>query len=257
MNLPPRTLLIGGVSLAQYGLTVEDAAPHPLAGVSSKMSTSPVPGLYGTKPLARRADIQEARFTVTGTLVAANHAALRTAADQVKPLLLRTFTLRWSDDETRQLMGVRCETPDAISIPPFLVQRGVACKLGFLAPDPRWHDVAETTVAFTSAAQAPPLGDAPAYPVITVTGPVVAPAITYGPFTMDFPTLTLGTGEEMVIDCWDMTITVRDAPGAHYASDASDFIVFGDDLCTDVSPSSVAISPAPALAKAVYRRAWL
>lgn len=248
----PRTLIVDGVSMALYGLVMEDVTNH-LSGIPVKWELSPLPGRFGKKKLATRGEIQEVQMIVSGHVGADTRALLGTNMDSLKQAMEgKELNVSFSDREDRQRMKVLLTNPDALTIPPALVQPWCAIKLGFTSPDARWHDVTETTVDFTNGAQPIVLGNVVSYGVITITGPVVAPNIAYGDLIMNFPTLSLGTGKLLVIDCWDMTITVDGLAGAHYLSDDSDFIQYDPGA----GAASISINPVPALAQSVHRRAW-
>lgn len=253
--MPATTLLVNAYDLKALGfvVTTVDHWPTP----EKVYLTAEIPNRAGEVLVAGTPKVLGRTLTVSGALLAATPAALRTALDALKYRLdAGLLDLRVVDDTTRRHMGyltrLLTEQPEGRQFR----QQNLQLTLVFRVLDPYRRDVSLSSVTFTTNT-AMPLGTAPVRPHLirlsasggTVTSPIVTLKTSGGATigTMDFTGASILTGDKIEINCEARTIvkTVSGTP-----SDASSLLAAGDFLTLDPQNGDFITSAWPSLTKA-------
>jgi len=264
-------LIVDGYDLANISLTLEDP-PNAFDGVNKVHKSAPLPGRNGDVPLARAGQGQAARFDTLVWIKGTDHADFRAKLDALRWRLKggRPVTLSLPDETTRY-WDARLENPAALAIAPPMVQTKHRLRLRWLLLDPYAYSVTPTSVNFVGGETDMPMGTGPIMPTVTLVGAggggftdVTLRARTNGGTLIQDMVLqgTVGSGETLIANCRDGTITLE---GANAAS----FLVAGNYLLYDPSehadfpgsdwPTIQAVSIGSgsiSAASASYKRAW-
>lgn len=260
-------LKVNGWDVANAGLELDNNGSGWRDAPEYSHQVANIPGRRAATVLTPEPAISPRRLVVTGTQKAATMAALRSARDLLKLNLEAPGLLEISFGDAGTMDRVHYARLEALKVDPVApaftmpVQK---VRIQLLCEDPREHDAAETVATFTGARVQCPVGTAPSYPRITLTGPVVNPVVTYRDadlverLKMEFQ-VTLAAGEQLVVDCDRLRIT--DAAGVNRASTlkaAPDFVTLDPaDAAGLAGPyPTLEVTPAPGAAEARYRRTW-
>lgn len=164
--------------------------------------------------------------------------------------------LRFPDHPTRY---VSVQLTRGVTTPasPQFIQRILPVELLFTAFDPYFYDDYPTLIALRATATRLVLGTAPSRPVITIRGPATNPVVTFrnsnGATVQTFSlTITLISGDTLVVDCDALTIRLNGATSRMDALTSGDFLTM-DPVLAGQLPT---LTLSSGTGEATYRRAW-
>lgn len=260
----PGPLTINGTDLSTLGFHLSRANGWKDAPKRSR-ATAVRPTRAGA--LRTGADVEAPRtLTLEGTIIAADADGVRTAIDELRAAILRTqpATIILPDAPTRYLLAwLDGHTIDA-GAGPSMIQRMLTTRFDLSLLDPYAYDVAQQTITLGAGVNRAPLGTAPSFPVITISGAATNPIVTlkrWDGTTLATLGLTLTTiaGDTLVIDMDAKTIKKN---GASVLANLTSGDFFALDPATAQQNYGALAAEQPYVVTSsgagttVYRRAW-
>lgn len=164
------------------------------------------------------------------------------------------------DDLLTRYVIARCEAFSVLPFGPSMIQSKLTVQATLTAHDPFSYDISLSTVAGNT--QPLPLGTGPSRPIITLTGAVVNPLISFKDNTGAIVgsmqlTVTAIAGDVIIIDCDAKTIKLNGVLRLDTLT-AGDFFTFDPaDPKYQTPYPSITIAPAPGTSiSSSYRKAW-
>jgi predicted phage tail component-like protein len=254
-------MLADGYDLANIGFKLRE--PTGLGGLAYDLPIAHVPGRDDSVTIGEP-EPKARTLTVVGSISVATMADLATLYSRVDELrwrLERESVQLIFPDHTDRYYTATLLNPDEIRIPPAFNQRMRELRLQFLCPDPRAYATTETTVAFGATAVQMPLGNAKAYPVITLTSPpdtldIIAKNAA-GTEVARLGLVDLAGATTVTIDNRWQIITVDGAAAPAKLVGTTDFFALSPLWATSLSgPWGTLETSVAATASATYRKAW-
>lgn len=242
-----------------YGFTL-DSAPGWLDTPRREIPSAKVLRRGGARVLDNPRD-QVRQLTLRGTVTGTTAQDARDKIDALKlALSLPTGAQFTFDDLLTRYVIARCES---FRVPPFgpsMIQRKLAVEILLTAHDPYSYATTLTTVAGNTPAL--PLGTGPMRPVITLTGAVTNPVITWKNNagatvgTLSF-TVTMIAGDVLIVDSDAKTVKLNGVNRLDLIA-SGDFFTFDPAEPQFQNPyGTFTVAPAPATSISTsYRKSW-
>lgn len=256
--------MINGVDMATLGFRLARATGWKDAPGRTR-ATAVRPTRAGA--LAASSDAESPRtITLDGTIIGADADAARTAIDQVRATILRTqpAELILPDNPTRYLSAwLDGHTVDA-GQGPSMIQRMLSTRISLTALDPYAYDLVAQTITLGAGVNRAPLGTAPSFPVITISGAATNPILTlkrWDGATLATLGLTLTTigGDTLVVDMGAKTI-LKNGASVLASLSSGDFFALHPSTAQQNFGALAAEQPyvttSSGAGTTVYRRAW-
>jgi hypothetical protein len=242
-----------------YGFAL-DSAPSWLDAPRRDIPSAKILRRGGARVLDTPRD-QSRQLTLKGTIISTTTQDARDKIDALKlALSIPTGAQLTFDDLLTRYVIARCES---FRVPPFgpsMIQRKLAVEVMLTAHDPFSYDTTLTTVAGNTPAL--PLGTGPMRPVITLTGAVTNPVITWknnagatvGSLTL---TVIMIAGDVLIVDSDLKTIKLNGVNRLDLLT-AGDFFTFDPaDPQYQAPYGTFTVAPAPGTSTSTsYRKSW-
>ena len=222
-----------------------------------------LPGRVGTISLADEVETEPRRLAISCIQRGTSAANLQTRMRELRQRLAEGVTEIRFEEDSDKVFYCRLERAEVTGIAPMVSQPNQRVRISLLAQDPLIYDRNGTVVGFSSDEAELPLGTAPSFGIIRISGAVTDPVITYKDFRGDTKatlglTATLGATEWREIDM-DKSTIVDDA-GANAIDEMSSggfFSFDAQDAAGEDGPyPTIEVSP-DADCDALYRKSWL
>lgn len=255
---------IDGTDLATHGLSVDRDASGWRDAPEQNFPLRQLPTRVGQALMSKDPNVPGRRLTISGRQKGSSQSDLQKNEDDLKALVLdgrvqvefgaqtgRLFKA-WADGQPRfRPVGPQFAAPWIQDV-----------RIEMLAPDPLMYSTTLFKVDFGSAVVGMPQGTAFTAPKIEIEGPVTDPTIEYrngdGKLVQKLSlSASIPSGNVWTIENDLMTIT-NDAGGNELPSlvSGTDFITMSGRDVTDAGDPTLEISPDPARATCIYRKAW-
>lgn len=198
-------VLVNGTDLGtQWGFVLE----RPADWASAPARQWPAGRVYGVDYQTVLADeplVELRELTLEGAVVGTSHADLVAKLDGLKRWLANGVLQVVTNHDTTRYHECRLVRAPVVVLVPAFITTAARVTITLVAHDPCAHASSQTTVNFTTTAQACALGSAISRAVITITGPATNPLLTLADAsgatleTLGF-TLSLGASDTLVID---------------------------------------------------------
>jgi len=253
-----RALLVDGFDLSTLGLVVDNPAGW-RDGFSVSWPSTAVPGRIGEIVTSTEGQVNGRTLRIDGAVLASTVSALLSQIDEIKYRLGSTEkTFVFSDDETREFYAY-CSAITHQAIDPALIQRGISVRIGLEQTDPRRYGTSDTVVSgITTSPVDIPLGTAPVFPSITVTG-ASGFTLTYKDSSaVAVATIVIaGATSPVTLDCEAGTVVDGGGNAVAYLTSTSDFPFAFDPADGDYTTSDwPTLEVTAGTAVATYRKAY-
>jgi len=222
-----------------------------------------LPGRVGTISLARESESTPRRIVLETIGRGTSAANLQTRLREIRQRFSEgEIEVRFQDD-IEKLFYCKLESIDVTGIAPMIPQPNHNLRITLLAQDPLIYDRNATVAGFSAVAGELPLGTAPTFPIVRISGAVTNPVLTYKDFAGNTEqtfglTVTLASGEFREIDMDKSTIVDEAGLNAISEKSSGDFFSFDPEDAAEEDGPYPTISCSPdANCDALYRKAYL
>lgn len=265
-----------GATLGAWVETLDGGYDAPARDYAVQRLSGRLGAVLSSEPTA-----SERQITITGRLTptALTRAALDTAMDRFKSLMLRGLVTITVDDDVSTPRRIDGVCPRCVVTPLFHHVTTPVARFSatILCPDPTWYELQGSILSFSTTATPVPLGNAPSGGIIRIAAPkwsaasVTTPTLTYyssggaSVKTLAFTGVTLVAEQDFLeVDLDRQTVVLSDAG---VRSNAIANIASGDFFSLDPADGDYSQSAYPQLkvtagagtpvATLTYRKRWL